>query len=220
MKKRFVLALAVFTLFYLSGYTSFFSVIHFGNERLMRSVFGDNANSASDDNRAYFTKQFGLSLGNIYWGEFHCHTNYSIDAAVCSANSPDKAYEYARDQTELDFVALSDHAEDAIALWNALDGYRPSGEGEEGTALTVVHTPANVSEKEDDALDHRTDWRYMDQDFVRHVEIYSKWGYCLPFKRMETTFSWVSRVATTALCGYARWQVITLKNWRSLLTAV
>lgn len=273
MKKRFVLALAVFTLFSLSGYTSFFNVTHWGDECLMRSVFGDNANSSNNDNRAYFAKQFGLSLDNIYWGEFHCHTNYSIDAAVCSANSPDKAYAYARDQTDLDFVALSDHAEeqnitaipkkhkklglnnwlstlkiaqkynneslkkgkvfiifpgweytntygvdacrsiegyghknvffknlnaselplseygacvlntnseflaeDAIALWNALDGYRPAGEGEEGSALTVVHTPANVSEKEDDALDHRTDWRYMDQDFVRHVEIYSKWG--------------------------------------------
>lgn len=273
MKKISILVFAVFTLFSLSGYVRFFNVIGFNDECLMRAVFGDTGNAGDKDNKTYFAEQFGLSLNNIYWGEFHSHSNYSLDAAVCGANSPDKSYEYARDTTDLDFVSLSDHAEeqnknaipdkhkklglnnwqstlktaqqynnenprkgkvfiifpgweytntygvdtcrslegyghknvffksldpselprseygacflntnsrylaeDAVALWNALNAYRPTGDNGEGTALTVVHTPANISEKEDDALDHRTDWRYMDHDFVRHVEIYSKWG--------------------------------------------
>jgi hypothetical protein len=33
-----------------------------------------------------------------------------------------------------------------------------------------------VGEGEGDPQDHRTDWKVMDRDFVRHVEIYSKWG--------------------------------------------
>ena len=68
MKKRFVLALAVFTLFSLSGYRFFFSVTHFGNECLMRSVFGDNANSASDDNRGLFRKAIRPVIGQHLLG--------------------------------------------------------------------------------------------------------------------------------------------------------
>jgi hypothetical protein len=224
------------------------------------------------DMQSYFVQQFGLTLNNVFWGEFHSHSKYSLDGAKCNANAPDKAFRYARDTTKLNFVAVCDHAEeqnenaipspdkkqglnnwesllktgqkynnedssqgkvfiifpaweytnthglpgvggsvkgyghknvvfknlapvllpegeygafnvddpylakDATELWQKLEDYRPSCDGCEGTALTIVHTPANVGEGLGDAKDHRTDWDFMDPDFVRHVEIYSKWG--------------------------------------------
>ena len=59
------------------------------------------------------------------------------------------------------------------ANWRITD---PPASHCEGTAFTIIHTPANVGEGSGDAQDHRTDWDVMDQEFVRHVEIYSKWG--------------------------------------------
>ncbi len=231
---------------------------------------------ASEDpaeaNRSYFLNQFGFTLENVFWGEFHSHTKYSTDAAMCGALTPDKAYKYARDTAHLHFVGLNDHAEEqnqkaipkkdqkaglnnwqsvlktgkkynnensskgkvfivfpvweytnthglpgvggsvhgyghknvafknlnpdvlppdeygafnvdseylaenASDLWEKLDVYRPSCEACEGRAITIVHTPAHVGEGYGDAQDHRTDWSFMDRDFVRNVEIYSKWG--------------------------------------------
>jgi hypothetical protein len=61
----------------------------------------------------HFFEKFSLTLENVYWGDFHAHTNYSKDAALCGADSPSAALEFARakDQADLDFVALNDHAE-------------------------------------------------------------------------------------------------------------
>ncbi len=42
----------------------------------------------------------------------HSHSKYSLDAASCSANSPDKAFRYGRDTARLSFVAICDHAEE------------------------------------------------------------------------------------------------------------
>jgi hypothetical protein len=225
------------------------------------------ASTAASNLKKYFSDKFHLTLNNIYWGELHTHTKYSLDAAKCGALSPDKAYAYARDKARLDFVALSDHAEmqnkkavpeqdestckstlrigqlynnedasegkvfivfpgweytnthglqdsgcgsaqgyghktvifknlkdglpddeygafnmapaylaeDATALWNALQSYR-STQTAQATAFTIVHTPAHVGKGDGDPQDHRTDWNVMNRDFVRHVEIYSKWG--------------------------------------------
>ncbi len=237
------------------------------------SVLADNQEeNAGSEIEAYFAQRFGLALNDIYWGEFHSHSKYSLDAASCSANTPDKAFRYGRDTAKLSFVGICDHAEeqnksaipsqdkkqglnnwesllkagqkynnedssrgkvfivfpaweytnthglpgaggsvkgyghknvvfrnfdpaqlpegeygafkvddpylakDAATLWEKLEGYRPPCDGCEGTALTIVHTPANVGEGIGDPKDHRTDWDFMDGDFVRHVEIYSKWG--------------------------------------------
>lgn len=245
-----------------------------------------------DEVENYFLKIFGITLENVYWGEFHTHTNYSRDAVHLSNQSSDsgdsgndalqiegdlfellspwEAYEYARDVQHLDFVALSDHAElpnstaippehrelgltpweslalineeyneegkfiifpgyeytntfgkfpimgsdvgyghknvifkyidqipdfrygswlqlfheaanTARRLWNTLREFRPDSQGGIGTALTIPHTPSKVgialdlSEKGGFG-DHRTDWKSMDHDFVRNVEIHSKWG--------------------------------------------
>ena len=228
----------------------------------------------------YFALRHRWQLSDLRYGEFHSHSNYSIDAATCGAvpgqstGDPTDAYEYADETTDLDFVGLSDHAEfrnplarpwrhrrDGLSIWqseialgmeandesllrdndvlfvfadweytntpgftychsdagyghknvifrdldpdllpeqrfgaclldeehlaedawelfDALDDYRPSCEGCEGSALTIIHTPAMVGDPEapDNAQNHSTDWDAVDPDFVRHVEIMSKWG--------------------------------------------
>ena len=255
MKSEWIAIIGIFTLVFLTN-----------------PAFGVPKDPMASDNETYFLQQFGLTLDNIFWGEFHSHSNYSTDASKCQAYSPDRAYRYARDMAKLNFVALSDHAEeqnakaisfhhrreglnnwqsllktnlqynnedpakgkvfiifpaweytntyglqnicgsaqgyghknvlfkslnqdmlpeneygvcnvateylvpDANSLWGVLQNYRPSEVGDEGAALTIIHTPANVGDGIGDPQDHRTDWGVMDPDFVRHVEIYSKWG--------------------------------------------
>ncbi len=73
------------------------------------------------------------------------------------------------------------YAGTAYDLWTKMADFRPLCQDCEGTALTIVHTPASVGVIGTlDTLggpdDHRTDWNAMDKDFVRNVEIYSKWG--------------------------------------------
>ncbi len=65
-------------------------------------------------------------------------------------------------------------AQDAVALWEGLADLRPPSPGAEGSALTIPHTPSMNGEMP--SGDHRTDWNYMDGDFVRNVEICSKHG--------------------------------------------
>jgi hypothetical protein len=65
-------------------------------------------------------------------------------------------------------------ASDAAALWEKLAAFRPSSPGNEGFVLTIPHTPSMNGELP--SGDHRTDWNYMDGDFVRNVEICSKHG--------------------------------------------
>src|SRR5215831_1559337 len=64
---------------------------------------------------------------NVYWGDLHLHSNYSIDAYATGNTSvtPDMAYRYARgnpilhpithtkvkSRRPLDFLAVTDHAE-------------------------------------------------------------------------------------------------------------
>ena len=225
----------------------------------------------------YFLAHFGLALDSIRWGEFHAHSTYSIDANLCGQTSPDgtlgpeEAYAYARDEERLDFIGLSDHAEQAnplarppahkaqgLSVWESLiqtslgtnnedpslgkvfivfvgweytntyglggsdapgyghknvlfksldpsdlppdrissseaagiyaptaaelyselEDYRPACASCASTAFTIVHTPANAyeSDGQPNAEDHRVDWEVVDPDFVRHVEIASKWG--------------------------------------------
>ncbi len=236
---------------------------------------------------SYFVAQFGVGLDDIYWGEFHAHSTYSSDSVSASQASTvynaAEAYDYARYEQGLDFVALSDHAEmvdrtrmpfrhrikgmsmweslqatglehndevddgdgvfiifpgyeytnthgakwlmgscegyghknvffknletldspcrygamrlnlglpplpipcfanTAYDLYDALDDLRPSVAGTPGDVMIIVHTPANTGDAEDideggGSLDHRTDWDALDPDFVRHIEIFSKWG--------------------------------------------
>jgi hypothetical protein len=50
---------------------------------------------------------------NVYWGDIHCHTCYSdCPAAANDTIPPYGALLYARDSSLLDFVAITDHAED------------------------------------------------------------------------------------------------------------
>lgn len=71
--------------------------------------------SPASEIESYFSQQFNLNLANVYWGEFHGHSSYSSDAENVSntsnVNKPGEAYAYARDVQDLDFVALSDHAD-------------------------------------------------------------------------------------------------------------
>lgn len=217
----------------------------------------------------YFAERFGLGLESVYWGEFHTHSAYSLDAVACLANGPEEAYRLAKDPggADLDFLTISDHAElqnvfalppgdpdlwrsllrigreannedpaagkvfivfpgweytnthagipqtgspegyghknvvfkslddvppvrygafalpaDALArtnadLWERLDPWRPNGPDGEAGALTIVHTPAmNGAGAFARGADHQTDWDFMDADFVRNVEISSKWS--------------------------------------------
>ena len=68
-------------------------------------------------------------LGNLYWGDLHAHTSYSIDSYVsANRNDPKDAYAFARGSTvpiaagqggatratidrPLDFLAVTDHSE-------------------------------------------------------------------------------------------------------------
>lgn len=78
----------------------------------------------------YFQDNFSLSLENIYWGEFHGHSSYSADAVTASETfnvlNAAEAYAYARDVQNLDFVALSDHADmvnrTEMPFWDRLRG--------------------------------------------------------------------------------------------------
>ena len=65
-------------------------------------------------------------------------------------------------------------AVDAAALWAGLADFRPAAPGAEGTALTIPHTPSMNGDPP--SGDHRTDWDFMDGDFVRNLEICSKHG--------------------------------------------
>jgi hypothetical protein len=65
-------------------------------------------------------------------------------------------------------------AKTAQELWGMLGAYLPSP-GTAPTALTVVHTPAMSGDGEP-AHNHQTDFDAMHSDFVRNIEIYSKWG--------------------------------------------
>jgi len=65
-------------------------------------------------------------------------------------------------------------ARDAAALGEGLADFRPPSPGSEGSALTIPHTPSMNGKLP--SGDHRTDWNYMDEDFVRNVEICSKHG--------------------------------------------
>jgi hypothetical protein len=69
--------------------------------------------TAENDVSYHFHQSFGLTLENIYWGDFHAHSNYSRDAADCGAEDPGSALEFARsaENADLDFAALNDHAE-------------------------------------------------------------------------------------------------------------
>lgn len=67
------------------------------------------------------------------------------------------------------FEQYSQWAPDNVALWDGLraQGMGPSvADGVPG-ALTIVHTPATAQ---------RTDWEFIDADFVRLVEIFSQQG--------------------------------------------
>jgi hypothetical protein len=63
---------------------------------------------------------------HIYWGDIHCHTNYSDCPAADSAKSgPKEAILYARDSVMLDFVCVTDHSEnldqwewDSVQIYN------------------------------------------------------------------------------------------------------
>jgi hypothetical protein len=48
---------------------------------------------------------------NVYWGDTHCHSTYSIDVPSFRGETPDKLFIYARDVAKLDFLAVTDHAE-------------------------------------------------------------------------------------------------------------
>jgi len=107
----------------------------------------------------------------------NCHSDagYGHKNVIFRDLSPDLLPEqrYAACNTRADYLAP-----DAWALWEALDEYRPSCPRCVGDAMTIVHTPAMVGDVEnpDNAQNHSTDWDAMDGDFVRHVELMSKWG--------------------------------------------
>ena len=60
-------------------------------------------------------------------------------------------------------------------LWNGLADYLPSSSAEPALAMTMIHTPA-MNGQGVKANNHQTDFSYMHGQFVRTIEIYSKWG--------------------------------------------
>ena len=76
----------------------------------------------------------GNPLRNVYFGDLHLHTTYSLDAWIFYGTrvTPDEAYRFAKGETvlylgqpvkrrqALDFLAVTDHAEN-IGVMNQLD---------------------------------------------------------------------------------------------------
>jgi hypothetical protein len=92
---------------------------------------------------------------NLYWGDVHLHSNYSLDAYATgnNATTPDLAYRYARGipikrtgldakvqiQRPLDFLAVTDHAE-MLGLQVMLDAKDPRlVDSEWGKKLLEAH---------------------------------------------------------------------------------
>lgn len=84
------------------------------------SPVGRNPSSVAD----YFKSNFKVTLANVYWGDYHTHSNFSADAALDvpgeTTLNAEQAIVYARDTMKLDFFATSDHAE-APADQNRID---------------------------------------------------------------------------------------------------
>ena len=76
---------------------------------------------------------------NIYWGDLHAHTSYSLDAYLAGNRmGPDVAFQYARDVAQLDFVAITDHAEwISDEQWLAHQGFSNSY-NEPGRFVTFI----------------------------------------------------------------------------------
>jgi hypothetical protein len=83
----------------------------------------ETANSTSsnitswENTEKYFKEEFGLNLSNVYWGDLHSHTIYSLDSLKTQetleikANDPQTALQYGKEIENLSFVSLNDHAE-------------------------------------------------------------------------------------------------------------
>lgn len=108
-------------------------------------VFVTNANALErvqeGDAKSYSPYASRVHPTNVYWGDTHVHTSWSIDANIRGKNtrlSPDYAYRFARGETiethngmgarlqrPLDFLVVADHAE-GIGLKPLLDAKDPA----------------------------------------------------------------------------------------------
>ena len=69
---------------------------------------------------------------NLYYGNFHAHSNLSDDAQGPNSGSPATAFQYARDVANLDIMALTDHshylsASEYSSLLAAADSWTTNG---------------------------------------------------------------------------------------------
>jgi len=87
---------------------------------------------SSSDAESYFKNNFGIGLSNIYFGDLHSHTDYSLDAALISilvgSNiSVSKNFIYGKTNESLSFAVASDHSEgpnyNAEPFLHKLQGY-------------------------------------------------------------------------------------------------
>jgi hypothetical protein len=69
-------------------------------------------------------------------------------------------------------IEVADTAQD---LWVQLSSYLATPSAAAQSVLTVVHTPAMCGDGVP-KHNHQTDFDYMHSEFVRNIEIYSKWG--------------------------------------------
>lgn len=102
------------------------------NSRSLETVIqaGSGAHAAVADGAARWKKQYSPSLRfprltNLYWGDTHVHSSYSVDAyGLGTTISPDDAYRFGRGEEvvsdngmsvklrrPLDFMAVADHSE-------------------------------------------------------------------------------------------------------------
>ncbi len=89
----------------------------------LASGCGDDKSNPSDKPepegntvQTYFDSRFHLGLENIYWGDLHTHSLYSIDAQIWCPKGPSGPvdschYALQPDGSNLDFLSLTDHAE-------------------------------------------------------------------------------------------------------------
>ena len=116
-------------------------------------------------------------LREAYYGDLHLHTSYSFDAYLMGTTSvdPDEAYRFAKGEVvnylgqpvqrrePLDFLAVTDHAEN-IGVFNELeDPGSAVSQSELGKTLKVLLTPMTRSDGRRDSNLAPKDAGWLDQ---------------------------------------------------------
>ena len=102
---------------------------------------------------------------NIYWGEFHWHGYDAVELNVLNSNtSPDKAFQYGRDVTRLDFCGTGSHifrsAPEAVHKW--WEPYRGAAKKYDEEGRYVTFMGCEWRDREEEGGDRNIVWKQLD----------------------------------------------------------